>query len=283
MPIVGLVNPGEMGASVGAAAAGGGNDVRWASIGRSEATRKRAKRAGLTDCGTLSKLVNGAEIILSVCPPHSAQDVAEAVASLGFDGIYVDANAISPLKTRQIENVIKRSGATFVDGSITGGPAWNMGSTTVLHLSGRDCGPVAALFSGSPFNVNVVSDRIGAASALKMAFAANTKGVTALLTAILGLAEQEGVRDQLESLWGDKLTAQVHRRVAVNTAKAWRFAGEMNEIADTFAAAGLPNGFHLAAARTFDRVAVFRHWKVPPSIEELLQVLLDDSLTNSKS
>lgn len=275
MTIVGLVNPGEMGASVGAAIAGRGHRVLWASIGRSEVTRRRAERGGLIDCNTLSKLVNSAEIILSVCPPHSAQDVAEAVADLGFNGVYLDANAISPARVRHIDELISSNGAIFVDGSITGGPAWEPGTSTVLHLSGPAASAIAELFAGSPFATNVVSERIGAASALKMAFAANTKGTTALLTAILGLAEKEGVRPQLEALWGEEFTRQTQRRVAGNTAKAWRFVGEMEEIADAFAGAGLSDGFHLAAADTFARLADFKDSEAPPSIEEVLEMLLN--------
>lgn len=274
MAIVGLVNPGEMGAAVGAAVAGAGHRVMWASIGRSQATRQRAERAGLIDCGTLSRLVAGAEIILSVCPPHSAQDVAEAVAGLGFSGVYLDANAISPARARHIEQIVTAAGAIFVDGSITGGPAWEPGGNTVLHLSGSVATAIAELFAGSPFATNVVSDQTGAASALKMAFAANTKGTTALLTAILGLAEKEGVRPQLEALWGETFTEQVHRRVAGNTAKAWRFVGEMEEIADAFEAAGLNNGFHVAAADTYSRLAEFKDQDETPSIEEVLEKLL---------
>lgn len=277
MAIVGLVNPGEMGAAVGAGVAGGGHKVLWASIGRSAATQRRAERAGLIDCNTLSKLVERAEIMLSVCPPHSALDVAEAVAGLGFSGVYLDANAISPAKVRHIDEIIAGNGAIFVDGSITGGPAWEPGGNTVLHLSGPAASAIAELFAGSPFATNVISEKIGAASALKMAFAANTKGTTALLTAILALAEKEGVRAPLEALWGDEFTQQTHRRAAANTAKAWRFVGEMEEIADTFAAAGLSNGFHLAAADTFLRLADFKDRDAPPTIEEVIETILDDN------
>lgn len=274
MAIVGLVNPGEMGASVGAAVAGRGHRVLWASIGRSEATRRRAKRGGLIDCGTLSKLVSGAEFIMSVCPPHSAQDVAEAVAGLGFDGVYLDANAIAPNKSRRIEKIVSANGAIYVDGSITGGPAWEPSAGTILHLSGPFASAIAELFAGSPLTTRLVSDTIGAASALKMAFAANTKGTNALLTAVLGLAEQEGVRADLERLWGETFTEKTRQRVTATTAKAWRFVGEMEEIAATFSGAGLPDGFHLAAADTYSRLASFKDRDQPPPIEEVLEALL---------
>lgn len=274
MAIVGLINPGEMGASVGAAAASRGNQVLWASSGRSASSRRRAERAGLIDCETLANMVARAEIILSVCPPHSAEDVATAVSEAGFTGLYLEGNAIAPNRTRRIEKLVCAKGANFVDGSITGGPAWEPGGGTTLHLSGVEASTIAALFHGSPFRTNIISAQIGAASALKMAFAANTKGTTALLSAILGVAEKEGVRKQLEELWGEQFTQQTHRRVAANTAKAWRFVGEMEEIAATFAGAGLSDGFHLAAADTFARLAAFKDTESTPDIEAVLQALL---------
>ncbi|HKI73476.1 MAG TPA: DUF1932 domain-containing protein, partial [Pseudomonadales bacterium] len=184
-------------------------------------------------------------------------------------------NAIAPERTRRIEKIIRANGAAFVDGSITGGPAWEAGGGTTLHLSGEDAPAVATLFEGSPFRTNIVSTQIGAASALKMVFAANTKGTTALLSAILGVAEKEGVREHLQALWGEQFTRQTLRRVATNTAKAWRFVGEMEEIAATFKDAGLSDGFHLAAADTYTRLAAFKDAESTPSIEAVLDALLD--------
>jgi 3-hydroxyisobutyrate dehydrogenase-like beta-hydroxyacid dehydrogenase len=264
-----------MGASVGAAAVKSNiaTSVLWASKGRSDATRERAERGELTDCGDLETLVRESDIILSVCPPHNAEEVGNEVAALDFNGLYLEGNAIAPDRTRRIEKVVTAKGASFVDGGIIGGPAWEVGDSTMLHLSGIDADAIADLFEGSPLNTNIISDQVGAASALKMAYAAYTKGSTALLTAILGVAEKEGVRASLEEQWGDDFTNQTHRRVAANTAKAWRFVGEMEEIAATFAGAGLSDGFHLAAAETFKRLADFKDSETP-GIEDVLQKLL---------
>jgi hypothetical protein len=95
-----------------------------------------------------------------------------------------------------------------------------------------------------------------------------------LLTAILGLVEKEGVRAELARQWGDAFTAQTVRRVCANTAKAWRFVGEMHEIAATFQGAGLPGGFHQAAAEVYERLATFKDHPEPPAIESVLEALL---------
>jgi 3-hydroxyisobutyrate dehydrogenase-like beta-hydroxyacid dehydrogenase len=233
--VVGLLHPGEMGAAVGATVDG---DVLWASEGRSDATRVRA--AGFRDAGTLGALVVEADVILSICPPHAAVDVARACA--GFTGIYVDANAISPQRAREVAALQPR----FVDGGIVGGPPTEPGTT--LYLSGADADTVTALFAGSPLATRVVSS----ASAVKMAYAAWSKGTTAMLLAIRDVARANGIEDEWE-LAAPELAAQLPRAEAAAAKKGWRWVGEMEEIADTFDAAGQPDGFHRAAAEVFRR------------------------------
>ena len=274
MKRIGLMHPGAMGASVGAAARCNQHTVLWASRGRSEDTIARAQRADLEDVGSVPELVKASEIVLSVCPPHAAADVAREVVGLGFTGLYVDCNAVSPDRSRAIQQWVERAGADYVDGGIIGGPAWTPEAGTHLYLSGPRAEEVAACFAGSPLTTPVLSERIGAASAIKMGYAAYTKGTTALLTAILGMVEKEGVRADLARQWGDDFTAQTVRRVCANTAKAWRFEGEMYEIAETFRGAGLPGGFHQAAAEVYKRLAGFKDQTEPPPIEAVLEMLL---------
>lgn len=268
--IIGLVSPGKMGASVGAAAAGNDHQVIWAGDGRGAASHQRASDAGLEDCGSMTSVVNRSEVILSVCPPHDAENVGREVADAGFQGTFVDCNAIAPQRSRSLASLF--SPGTFVDAGIIGGPAWSRESGTRLYLSGPGAADIANLFKDSPLEALVVSDQIGSASALKMVFAAYTKGSTALLTAILAVAEKEGVRAALESQWGNHFSTQTHHRVVTNSEKAWRFAGEMREIAATFESAGQPGGFHLAAAEVFESLSGFKDHPAD-SIEALLAVL----------
>ena len=275
MKRIGLIHPGAMGASIGAAACSNQNTVLWASVGRSEDTAARAQRAHLEDAGTVPDLVRASEIVLSICPPHAAGDVAREVVELGFSGLYVECNAISPDRTRAIQKIVESGGADYVDGGIIGGPAWTREAGTHLYLSGPRAEEVSACFDGSPLQAPVISDRIGAASAIKMGYAAYTKGTTALLTAILGMVEREGVREALAGQWGDDFTSRTIQRVRANTAKAWRFEGEMYEISDTFRGAGLPGEFHQAAAQVFKRLSHFKDQDEPPAIEEVLETLLN--------
>jgi 3-hydroxyisobutyrate dehydrogenase-like beta-hydroxyacid dehydrogenase len=270
MTLIGLISPGQMGASIGAAASHAATRVIWAGDGRSKASHTRASDAGLENVGTIDTLVKDSDIILSVCPPDDAQDVALQVKQRAFPGLFVDCNAIAPEKSRQIA---ERFGyQNFVDGGIVGGPAWKSESGTRLYLSGDRSKEIAALFNNSPLETTIIPGEIGAASAMKMVFAAYTKGTTALLAAILGVAEKEGVRNVLESQWGQTFTEQTHQRVIANSAKAWRFEGEMQEIAATFENGGLPGGFHAAAAVVFERLAQFKD-EPAADIVELLKAL----------
>jgi 3-hydroxyisobutyrate dehydrogenase-like beta-hydroxyacid dehydrogenase len=272
---IGLLHPGEMGASVGAAARTAGTAVLWASEGRSDATRERARAAGLEDAGSLAALVAQSGVVLAVCPPHAALDLARAAAESGLRGTYVDANAVAPGTARRICATIERAGGRFVDGGIIGPPARSPGSTR-LYLSGPEAARVASLFGEGPLEAIPIEGKAGAASALKLAFAAYTKGTASLLLAIRAFARREGVDAALLAEWQRSLPELVARSEASargTARKAWRFVGEMEEIARAFGAAGLPEGFHRAAGRIYARLARYRDAPDAPTLEEVARVL----------
>jgi 3-hydroxyisobutyrate dehydrogenase-like beta-hydroxyacid dehydrogenase len=272
---LGVVHPGEMGSAVGAAARAGGARVVWASVGRGDATRARAQAEALEDVGTLARLANESAVIVSVCPPAAALDVARGIARLPFRGTFVDANAIAPQTTRQVGEVITAAGATFVDGGIIGPPPRRAG-TTRLYVSGRRARDVATLFEGTLLGSVVIDGPVGAASAVKMAYAGWNKGSQALLMAVRALAAHEGVDEALLAEWAQSapdLAQRSAQAVAGTSRKAWRFVGEMHEIAATFAAAGMPEGFHEAAAEIYERLASWKDAPAPPSVVEALKSL----------
>jgi 3-hydroxyisobutyrate dehydrogenase-like beta-hydroxyacid dehydrogenase len=242
-----------MGAAVGRCLTGKGHAVLWASEGRSRATAARASAAGLSDCGTAAMVGREAGVILSVCPPHAAADTAWAVH--GFRGLYVDANAISPGTAREVARMITDSGGRYVDAGIIGPPPAKPG-TTRLYLSGPGAGTVQALFTGTDLDTRIAGQALTAASAVKMAYGAWTKGTAALLLAIREMAREEGVEDTLLAEWAlsqPSLEKRSQGSARAAEAKGWRWVAEMEEIAATLAAAGLPDGFHLAAAEVFRR------------------------------
>jgi 3-hydroxyisobutyrate dehydrogenase-like beta-hydroxyacid dehydrogenase len=244
--MIGIVHPGEMGAAL----AGLLNEVAWASAGRGEDTTRRAQEAGLLDLGTVARLKDSCEIVLSVCPPHAALATAREFSD--FDGLYADLNATSPATTEQVAGVVGR----FVDGGIVGPPPRRDGATR-LYLAGEEAGQIAALFTGTDLATHVLSSRPGDASALKMVYAAWTKGTTAMLLAVRAAARSLGVEDELVREWELSQPALPERsaqaaRLALE--RGWRWAFELEEIGRTFAGTGLPDGFGMAAAEIYGRL-----------------------------
>jgi 3-hydroxyisobutyrate dehydrogenase-like beta-hydroxyacid dehydrogenase len=240
-----------MGTAVGGALTGRGIEVLWASAGRSAATAERAKAAGFEDAGDVQEVCRRCEILLSICPPHAALDVARAAT--GFTGVYADANAIAPGTARAVAELQPR----LVDGGIVGPPPTAPG-TTRLYLSGGEAAAVAALFAGTNLEARVISGEVGAASALKAAYAGWTKGSAALLLTMRELARAEGVEDALLEEWRLSIPELEGRLAGAERSarrKGWRWVGEMEEIAHSMTAHDLPTGFHEAAAEVFRRTA----------------------------
>jgi 3-hydroxyisobutyrate dehydrogenase-like beta-hydroxyacid dehydrogenase len=251
--VIGLFNPGEMGAAVGRCLTAAGHQVLWASDGRGSGTAARAAEAGLTDVRTSRQVAAESAVIISVCPPHAALDVAWAVH--GFTGLYVDANAIAPGTAREVAQLITSNGGRYVDGGIIGAPPREPGASR-LYLSGPHAPEIQELFAGTPLEARVVSGPDTAASAVKMAYAAWTKGSAALLLTARALAQAEGVEDALLAEWAmsqPQLGDQSDRAARSAVTKGWRWVGEMEEIAAAMAGAGLPDGFHQAAAEVYRR------------------------------
>ena len=259
MATVGLLHPGEMGAAVGGCLVTAGHTVLWDPAGRSRATTGRALAAELTGT-SLDSVVSRSSVIFSVCPPHAALDVARQVAATGFGGVYVDANAISVATAARVATVVTAAGAVYVDGGIIGPPPENTGRTR-LYLCGERAAEVRTLFARSALEARIAEGAHGepyAASAVKMAYAAWTKGTGALLLACRALARAEGVERTLLEEWRlsqPALRAQSERSADAAAAKGWRWVAEMEEIAASMAAAGLPPEFHQAAAEIFDRAS----------------------------
>ena len=266
---IGFLHPGAMGAQLAATCSG---ERRWVPSGRSAATQERAEAAGLTACRSLSELSESCGTIVSVCPPAEAEAVADAVAVTGFDGVYVDANAIAPDTARRVAQRFEH----FVDGGIIGPPPVDAG-TTRLYLSGDAASALASRWDHGPLEVRVLDGDAGAASAVKVCFAAWTKGTSALLLAIRALAEGEGVTGPIVAEWATSmpgLADQAELTAPAVGPKAWRFVGEMEEIGAAFAAHGLPSGFHAAAAEVYAHLERFKDEDPGPALSEVVDALL---------
>ncbi|WP_051855230.1 NAD(P)-dependent oxidoreductase [Streptomyces sp. NRRL B-1347] len=270
MTTVTLLHPGSMGAAVGAQATAAGHRVHWVPDGRGNASHARAEQAGLIPAESLDEALAASDLVLSICPPHAAEQVASAVAASDYRGIYIDANAISPQRMLRIEANMARE-CTVVDGAIIGPPPTDDRSAR-LYLAGNEgtLGLLAKVFAGSSVHVREVGPDLGAASALKMAFASYQKPARALAGVAHALATSHGVADLLTAeaqTMSSQILSDPDYLPSV-AARAWRWAPEMLEVEETLQAASLPTDFAQAAA------AVMEHWEQNKDITLPLATIL---------
>ncbi len=272
---VGILHPGEMGSSLAQTVHNTVGKVYWCSQGRSEATRTRAEQHGLLEITTLTEFCQRCALIIGVCPPHAAQQLAQSLVAAGYQGLYLEANAIAPATVQHLAAMLAAAGITLVDGGIVGLPAKARG-TTWLYLSGPRADEVRQCFTAGPFESVVLGPHVGQASALKMLYAAWNKGKTALWGATLAAAEHYGVRNALEIQFDQHAagqTAAMHNQLRSVARKAWRFTGEMEEIAATLAASGAPPEFFVAAAEVYHQQRHCKDRAEPPPLPELLHLI----------
>jgi 3-hydroxyisobutyrate dehydrogenase-like beta-hydroxyacid dehydrogenase len=258
---IGILSPGDMGHGLGRVLVRHRVRVIAALDRRSERTRSLAAEAGIANVGSLERLVSEADVVLSVLVPSeavpTAERVAAAVRSTGAALLYADLNAIAPETTKQVGQIVTAAGARFVDGGIIGNSPKDDRDSPRIYLSG-EAAPELAQLSANGLDMRVVSDVIGHASGLKMCYACLTKGLTALATELLVTAERLGLSDALraeQESSQSNLRKWIERQLPSMPPKAHRWVGEMEEIAATLAAVGLPPGMLLGAADVYRWVA----------------------------
>ncbi len=253
---VAILSPGDMGHAVGRALGRHGTKVITCLDGRSHRTKDLARAAGIADVPTLEELVTNSDLILSILVPSEAVGLARRVAgalrSTGANTLYADCNAVSPGTVKEIDSIITGAGGRFIDAGIIGGPPSDNQSPRFL-ASGPHADLLAGL-DGMGIQVRSVGEGIGKASAIKMCYAAMTKGTAALHLALLTTAHLLGVSDELRDELASsqpetlkRMESQVPRLPV--TARRW--VGEMEEIAATFQQAGVTPDFHLGAAEMY--------------------------------
>jgi 3-hydroxyisobutyrate dehydrogenase-like beta-hydroxyacid dehydrogenase len=253
---IGLLHPGVMGAAVGREARHGDVRVLWCRAGRSSATAERAAQAGLEAIDSLDVLAHQSQVILSICPPAAAESVAHELLATGYGGLYIDANAISPHRTRRIAAAVADAGAGYLDGAIIGAPP-SPSSSARLYLSGDEgeCRSVAGMFEGSAVEVVVLSLAIGAASALKTAFSTYRKSSRVLAAIAHAVARKYDVSEALVGE-GQRMSRPLLAEpefLSAMARRAWRWAPELEEAAQALAADGLPPELATAAATVLHR------------------------------
>ena len=254
---IAILSPGDMGGGVGAALAEHGHDVIACVAGRSRETQGRARRLGFRLAADLEALLAESDLVLSILPPEAAlglaRDVAAAMRRSAHAPPYADCNAVSPETARAIGAVFEGTGAPFIDGGIIGAAPRAGGPPTRFYVSGEASGLMDVL-DGKGISVRHVGSEIGRASAVKMCYASITKGTNTLHAAAMTVADALGVGETVRAEIGESLPAVMqHMRGTIPRlpADSGRWVGEMEEIARTFASAGVTPRFHQGAAETF--------------------------------
>lgn len=254
-PTVGILHPGSMGAAVAACATTNAAAVLWCDTGRSTASVARAARFGLTPVAELAELLDRSDIVISLCPPAAAEDLARDIAAHRFAGVYVEANAINPERAQRIAALLEPD-ATVVDGGVVGSPPVG-GKTPTLYLSGPvgETERIESLFAGTAVRTAVLGTTVGQASALKLSYAAFQKTSRVLVALAVGMAREHGVDQELIEVASRRTDSYLAEPeyVAKTAARAWRWGPELEEAADTLAAAGFPPEILRAAASTLAR------------------------------
>ena len=249
---IAVVAMGDMGHAVARVLKEHGHEVITCLAERSDTSRRMAERAGARDVKDLVTLVTKADVFLSILPPAAAldlaQDAAVAMKSVGTALTYVDCNAVSPETVRGIAGVIDDAGAPFIDAGIVGNAPGK--AKPRFYVSGPDTAAMENL-DGCGFLVKLCGSAPGEASAVKMCYAALTKGTFTLHTALLMAAKSLGVYETvLEELQYSQCStlSKMENRVPFIPADAGRWIGEMEQIAETYASVGVTENYHKGAA-----------------------------------
>ncbi|MBZ9641427.1 DUF1932 domain-containing protein [Streptomyces sp. PSKA30] len=247
---VGLMHPGSMGAAFAAQLRSQGTTVLWCPTGRSESSRQRAEQASMEPVTSLTDLLERVDVLLSLCPPAAAEDVAAQVAAHGFRGTYVEANAITPRRVRNIAECLPY--AAVVDGAVVGSPPVG-GKSPTLYLAGprEQVVRLEDLFADTDVQTHQLGDDIGQASALKLAYSSYQKASRVLAAVAYGLADANGVSDELLHIaskrTGSYLTETGY--IPKTASRAWRWGPELDDAAALLREVGLPDDLMEAASR----------------------------------
>jgi 3-hydroxyisobutyrate dehydrogenase-like beta-hydroxyacid dehydrogenase len=259
-PHVAIVAAGNMGAGVGRRLVEHGVEVLTLLTGRSAASQKRAKEAGMV--GVSAEQLVDVDLLLSIVPPASALAFAEqtafALKSARRKPVFVDCNAVNPTTVRHIQAVIAATGTDFVDAGIIGFPP-RPGSSRTPHIyaSGEHAAKLAVL-SDYGLDIRVLDGPVGAASALKMAYAGINKGVQALFSAMVLAATRAGSADTLRGELMESespILAAMSKRIPQMYSKAWRWAPEMLEIAEFVREDPAAHDLFVTFSKFYDRIA----------------------------
>lgn len=241
---VGLLYPGEMGASLGKLLIAAGLRVVTTTSDRSSRTLQRSREAGIEILPSLADVAKHSSYVFSLVETSAATQVAKSFAKCADVAppgtIYIDANSIGPETAQNIGQIVTTCGCDFVDGAING-LARTLSTGGTLFLSGPRARDVADLL-GSIARVRILGSEIGLASTMKMLLGGLTKGMCALFLELATLAEQRRLLPEMMeacTMIYPGVTMVIDRMLPTYARHAGRRSVEMRELEQTLELSGL--------------------------------------------
>jgi 3-hydroxyisobutyrate dehydrogenase-like beta-hydroxyacid dehydrogenase len=227
---------------------------------KGEDLKDRARQLRAEPCASATEAAKGALVVISAVTATSARDVAEEAGRyLKPDQFFLDINSVSPEIKRADEKAVTCSGAVYVEAAVMA-PVAPYGIKVPMLLGGGQAKKLAALLNPSGMNMQVVSDKVGHASAIKMCRSVFIKGIEALAVEGFLAARRYGVEDRViasldETFPGLNWENQAGYLISRVLQHGRRRAAEMRESAETVANAGIEPLMTAATAKRHDWLA----------------------------
>lgn len=252
-----VVSLGMMGGAIARTLVAGGAGVQTSLAGRSAETVARAHKMNV-GVAEDAALVTAADVVLSIVPPRDADVIADRflplIAAAERPPLFIDCNAISPERAARLHDRFAALGLPFADGAIIGQPAETARLRPRMYLSG-DAAGVAPQIASFGVDCRALDGKLGAASELKMAYSALTKGFQALASLVAMVPGSPARLLEELSLSQPELLEWLRERLPLMYAKAYRWDRELEEVGDFFATRGGDRRMFDSAASLYSDLA----------------------------
>jgi len=250
-------------------------DILFNNSPAGAALREKAREMKIEACASAAAAAEGAQFVFSAVTATAARDVAEEAATYLVPGqFFVDINSVSPETKRADADAVARSGAHYVECAVMA-PVAPYGIKVPILLGGKSGAALAALLNPAGMKMEIASDVVGQASAIKMCRSIMIKGIEALAVECFLTSRRYGVEETIiasleetfpQMDW-EKLAGYLIGRVVQH---GRRRAAEMREVSDTERAIGLEP---IMAAAT----ALRQDWLADEAVTEpVLKELADE-------
>jgi 3-hydroxyisobutyrate dehydrogenase-like beta-hydroxyacid dehydrogenase len=247
---IGFIGFGEAGSSIARGLRGAGVNQLFAydinthtpRLGEKIHERAQMTRTALVDSS--EELALASNLLLSTVTASVAIDAADQTAPfLTSRHFYLDLNSVSPAAKQSVELITRRSGARFVEGAIMAAVKPHCHRVPIL-LGGANAQALVELLTPLGMRLEVVSEKVGTASAIKMCRSIVVKGLEALLfECVLASSRYDAdeavfasLNESLPGIDWPKLASYTMARVIEH---GERRAREMDEVAETLRAVGI--------------------------------------------